>query len=231
MPIQQDLTTYQESISAELHATQNRVRNLIGDQHWLTDGEHKEAVLRTVLRSRLPESVHIGKGFVCFPSQVRHTKKSSRQLDVLISSKSKPTLYKDGELVFVTADAVEAVIEVKTTLRSNASASDRNNSDRNNLQSVLTRLANEVQFIRQNAKPKRCWAGLFVFERGNIQHENLLTALQSAADNDEERAIDCVTVGGDTFVHYWSRGTVQVESPIDGPVWHLKCTPKAGHNR
>ncbi len=204
MPLQQDFTAYHKSIADELGAMQNRVRNLIGNAHWLTDGEHKEAVLRNVLRSRLPESVRIGKGFVCFPSEARDSEKYSGQLDILITSKDKPTLYKDGELVFVTADAVEAVIEVKTTWRP----------------ADLTSFADEVEFIRRNALHKRCWAGLFVYDRGNIEQRNVLRTLQRATQHAQERAIDCVAIGQDTFVHFWSKGRHEVGSPVSGPVWH-----------
>ena len=112
MPIRTDFFGYHKSIAQELEATKDRVRQLIGSTHWETDGEHKEAIIRKVLRNHLPESVRIGKGFVCFES---HT---STQIDVLITAVDKPTLFKDGELVLVTPDAVHAVIEVKTAMRS-----------------------------------------------------------------------------------------------------------------
>ena len=49
MPIQRNFLEYHKSIARELEATKDRIRQLIGDKHWLTDGEHKEAVLRRVL--------------------------------------------------------------------------------------------------------------------------------------------------------------------------------------
>jgi hypothetical protein len=62
--LQRNLIGYHSSIAEELQATKNRVRSLIGSDHWLTDGEHKESILRSVLRTRLPQSVSIGRGFV-----------------------------------------------------------------------------------------------------------------------------------------------------------------------
>jgi len=41
-----DFSGYLGSWAAELGARQNRVRMLIGDAHWLSDGHHKEAILR-----------------------------------------------------------------------------------------------------------------------------------------------------------------------------------------
>lgn len=52
------------SITSELESLKDRVRNFIANQHWLTDGEWKESVLRTVIAQRLPDTVKIGRGFV-----------------------------------------------------------------------------------------------------------------------------------------------------------------------
>ena len=100
MPIQTDYLEYHKSLVKELRATRDRVRNLIGRNHWQTDGEHKEAVLRRILSSHLPESLQVGSGFVCYRDRV------STQIDVMIVSKNKPTLFRDGTLFIVTPDAV-----------------------------------------------------------------------------------------------------------------------------
>jgi hypothetical protein len=105
-----DVTSYFKSLSAELEAMKNRVRQFISDQHWLTDGEWKEGVLRNILRRNLPSTVDVGRGFIVTDGGV------SRQIDVLIFDTSKPLLFRDGDLVFVTADAVEGVIEVKSSV-------------------------------------------------------------------------------------------------------------------
>jgi hypothetical protein len=73
-----DLPAYFESISAELQAIQNRVRLLIHDAHWPTDGELKESVLRSVLRRSASQTVTVGRGFV-----VEH-EWCSTQIDVLL---------------------------------------------------------------------------------------------------------------------------------------------------
>jgi hypothetical protein len=223
MPIQQDFTAYQESIASELRATQNSVRNLIGDRHWLTDGEHKEAILRNILRSRLPETVRVGKGFVCSSSTANLAGAATSQLDILITSKESATLYKDGELVIVTADAVEAIIEVKTSLTTRNHATRRRSSlppKRDDLESALDKLATNVELIRKNAPLGRCWAGLFVYEGTNVDHRTLLETLQSVTHGVQNRAIDCISMGQNTFVHFWKKGKKQVGSPINGAVWH-----------
>lgn len=110
MPIEQNFLEFRESISEALTTEMNTVRRLIGSKHFLTDGEHKESILRKVIRSFTPEVFHIGHGFVCYPS----SGESSTQLDILISSKHRPTLYQEGDLKFLTSSTAEAVIEVKT---------------------------------------------------------------------------------------------------------------------
>ena len=105
-----DYTSYHKSLTDELYSIKDRIRNLV--KHWPTDGESKEAVLRSLLRKLLPESVIVGRGFIVASDR------SSTQIDVLIVDARKPTLFRDGDLLIVTPDAVLGVIEVKTRLRS-----------------------------------------------------------------------------------------------------------------
>ena len=53
--IQQDFVGYHKSIGDVLKNSEKRVRNLIGSSHWLTDGEHKESILRKVITEFSPE--------------------------------------------------------------------------------------------------------------------------------------------------------------------------------
>ena len=107
-----DYTSYHRSLTEELYSIKDRIRNLV--KHWSTDGESKEVALRSLLRRHLPESVIVGRGFIVTPDT------SSTQIDVLVVDANKPTLFKDGDLLIVTPDAVLGVIEVKTQLRSKA---------------------------------------------------------------------------------------------------------------
>jgi hypothetical protein len=103
-----DRKPYFHALAKELDALKDRVRQL--KQHWPTDGEWKESVLRTVLRRHLPGDVSVGRGFVV---SAEH---ESSQLDILIHDASRPVLFRDGDLVIVTPDAVLGVIEVKTSV-------------------------------------------------------------------------------------------------------------------
>jgi hypothetical protein len=209
MAIQQDLVAYHKSISSELKSTKSRIRQLIGSAHWQTDGEHKESILRKVIEDFAPESLRIGKGFVCYPNSELSDAKSSKQIDILITSKSKPTLYKDIDLHLVTADAVEAIVEVKTKLQVGES-----------LESALASLSNNTRRIRENSRNQNsCWAGLFVYESGSVSHQSILEALQKIVNHDEKSAINCVAVGADLFVRFWLDGH-PTSSPTREPMWH-----------
>ncbi len=205
MPEQSDFVEYHKSIARELNATKDRIRQLIGDRHWQTDGEHKEAVLRKVLRNHLPESVRVGRGFVCFRNQV------SSQIDILITAYDNPTLFKDGELVLVTPDAPQAIVEVKTSLES-----------RSDLEDALAKLSKNIKSIR-SSRNSGCLAGLFVYEesgnRNSIEDRIILETLQRAASDQQRKVINWIAFGPNRFFRYWKRGE-DVSSLCQGSVWH-----------
>jgi hypothetical protein len=212
--MERDLLNYQRSLAQSLDAAMQRVRHLIGDRHWQTDGEHKESVLRQVLRERLPESVAVGRGFVCFPSPASVPKDSgmvrnaepvtSRQTDILVTSRSEPCLYRDGDLVFVTPEAVRAMIEVKTGL------------DIASLGETLEKLAKDVAIVRRQGH-KDCWAGLFVYEERRLKHEEVLRALLEHSVGGLG-AVNCVALGKTDFFRYREDG--HSVGSVDGAVWH-----------
>lgn len=210
MPLSRDFAEFHKSITGELNITQNRIRNLIGDRHWLSDGEHREAVLRKALRNHVPEAFHVGKGFISFEDS------TSNQTDILITHKEHPTLFKDGDLRIVTPDAVLAIIEVKKSI-----------SDKAKLKEYLGKLADNADRIRKaNAPISSCWAGLFVFDREDranpvriLKHESVLEVLAEVAQNKEERVINAIALGPIDFFRFWKSGN-DVSSPIRGPVWH-----------
>ncbi len=205
MPEENNFLEYHKSIARELDATKDRIRQLIGSRHWQTDGEHKETVLRKVLRDHLPESVSVRRGFVCFRNE------TSNQIDILITANDKPTLFKDGELVLVTPDAVKAIVEVKTSLNS-----------RSDIQAAITKLSNNIESIRSNSNIG-CLAGLFVYEDSEnqniIEDRIILEELQSAANDQQNRVINWIAFGPNRFFRYWERG-YDVSSLCSGNVWH-----------
>lgn len=206
MAIEQNFLEFRESISQTLTIEKDRVRNLIGSKHWLTDGAHKESILRKVIRSFAPEIFHIGHGFVCYPT----TGKSSTQLDILISSKHRPTLYQDGDLKFLTSNTAEAVIEVKTKMVRSQ-----------DFVKALKKLADALEAIRNGSEQtKPCWGGLFLYDHSKtMTHKYVLDCLQKVAKKKESRVINCVSIGTNFFVRFWPKG--HPDSNLERvPMWH-----------
>src|ERR1039457_377758 len=125
---------YFRSITLEFQALKDRVRHFIRDQHWLTDGEWKESVLRAVPRRHLPQTICVAKGFII-------TKDGpSSQIDILLFDRTKPLLYQDGDLVIITPDLCMGVIEVKTRL------------DPTKLREAIQKLADCREYVSRSAQ-------------------------------------------------------------------------------
>jgi hypothetical protein len=163
------IESYFQSLTSELDALKNRVRQLIEDRHWQTDGEWKESVIRQMLRRQPPASASVGRGFVV--------------------DSSKPVLFRDSDLVFVTPDAVYGVIEVKSR------ATPRIVAD------AARKLAQDMVLIRQNAN-SGAFAGLFAFEDDGGRSSAYLESLAEAAEHWENR-LDFVCSGRRRFIRYW----------------------------
>lgn len=179
-----DYIKYHESLTDELHSLKDRIRNLIDDSHWLSDGEHKEAALRTILRRHLPESLIVGRGFIVTEDE------SSTQIDILIVDSNKPTLFKDSDLMLVTPDCVKAVVEVKTSLDSSTELNDQ-----------MTKLAQIGKLYHDNMS-EIPWLGLFCYESDLQNHQFLLDSVQFAYGK-TGIAINAVAYGRDRFVRFW----------------------------
>ncbi len=210
MSIKQKFLAYHKSIGEELTNSEKRVRNLIGRSHWLTDGEHKESIVRKILNDFLPEIYRVGTGFICYPESNTNRTKNSSQIDVLITSKTTPTLYKNGGLHFITPECARAIIEVKTNLKKGE-----------NIKSILLKLSLEIKNIRENTSNTelKCWAGLFVYNIDKIKIEDVLKVLQEITSNDINSTINCVSIGKNVFIKFWETGHPEGSIGID-PVWH-----------
>ena len=130
-------SNYLPSLSQELNALKNRVRSFIASNHSLTDGEWKESVLRTFLRRHLPINAEVGRGFVI------NSEGASRQIDVLIYDSNFLMLFRDGDLVFVTPDAVLGIVEVKTSL------------DNSGLKKAIETLSSNSELVLHSKEGKR----------------------------------------------------------------------------
>ena len=100
------------SWSQELNSTIDRIDYLIGNEHLPTKGSYREILLRRLLRRVLPGRYRVSTGFV-----YRWGEPPSRQIDILVwDAHNHSALLEEGELVVLTADAVAAMIEVKSVL-------------------------------------------------------------------------------------------------------------------
>jgi len=104
-----DKANYHRTIQQEFDALKNRIRYLMDDPHWLTDGEWKESILRQILKRQLPEDVGVGRGFIITDQRC------SKQIDILVYNTAYPMVFRDGDLVFLHPDAVYAMMSVKST--------------------------------------------------------------------------------------------------------------------
>ena len=206
MRIAQDFLAYRETISHELQMEKNRIRQLIGSAHWLTDGEHKESVLRRVMRNHTPDIFRIGRGFVCYPGDGD----SSNQIDILVTPITALTLYREDDLVFVTADAAKAIIEVKTKF---------NRGEK--FEEAVLKFTDNLERIRtKTSRHEECWGGLFIYEDSNrLPDDYILEVLQRACRKKPSRAINCISVGPDIFIRFWPSGHPD-SSPQRAPMWH-----------
>lgn len=196
---------YFRSISSELDSLKNRVRYLIHDQHWQTDGEWKESVLRTIIQRSAPQNMTVGRGFIV------DRDRSSTQIDILIYDNSYPVLYKDGDLVFISPSACRAIIEVKTSLTRNA------------LLRALEKLGDVAELVRNNGVSHRqVFTGLFVYEE--IHSDGILNQLENAAVGRHQRIVDHVSGGSTQFVKFWTRDPVTERPPYQQ--WHEYRLPK-----
>lgn len=111
--MQPNVSAYLQSWSAELLSRADRVRQLIGDAHWLSDGHHKEELLREFLRRYLPSELNVSRGFVKNSADLAIC---STEVDILITDiKLCPPFFNEGGLQIVDAASVVAHLEVKTS--------------------------------------------------------------------------------------------------------------------
>lgn len=160
---------YLSSIAEELSSQSTRVRDLIGDQHWLSDGHHKEYLLAGVLRRHLPHGILVSRGFVVSPHEENVC---STEQDVLVIDTTKEApLFNQSDLAICFPRTVLAAISVKTTLTS-ATMAD-----------VFKGLKSVREAAKHDIPPRSLWCGGFFFEAGD------------AIDNDETKIYDYLLGG------------------------------------
>ena len=201
-----DTIAYYRSLTQELEALKDRVRNLIAGSNWQTDGEWKESILRDVLRRHIPASLSIGRGFIVSPTR------QSKQIDILVYDPAVPLLFRDGDLAFVTPDAVRVIIEVKSSL-STETLNSALKSLRSNGETVYQSF-HDAHDIRKGSK--QILLGLFSFELEVKNTNTILKMLQTATDGSHYGATDLLSLGCDKFVKRFDHLPQCVSTPTEG---------------
>jgi hypothetical protein len=192
------LIDYHKTTTEELLALTNKVRTLI--THWGEDGRYKEAVLKNVIRRFLPKKFTIGTGFVIKQTNNRGEHLSSRQIDLLIYDDASPVLFKEGDFVILTPDAVKGIIEVKANLQNQE------------ISQVLRRANENGQFIfsGKDNKKQKFFNGVFSFEGYNNDF-NINVFVTSYLQSNEgftdtyfdKYKVNHVSLNKDWFIKFW----------------------------
>jgi hypothetical protein len=135
----------------------------------------------TFISPRLPETVRIGRGFVL-------TRQGpTTQCDILLYKARSPVLFRDGELVILTPDAVLGIIEVKTT------------TDRTVLETALGKFS---AMGRKMGRDKSCVFALFSYESQLNDGQSVVNILRDKCDH-PAAIIDLMNLGCSTFIKWW----------------------------
>ncbi|MCE0497976.1 MAG: hypothetical protein LV481_08540 [Methylacidiphilales bacterium] len=153
------------SWSDELKSRSNRIRSLIGNRHWLSDGHHKESLLRDILKRHLPKDWSVTRGFIVAPPPINSI---SPEVDILITNSGLATPWlNESELTITPPNGVLAHIHVKTEFGTAE------------LKDALLHAYKVNQSMEHYRDMSRVWTGVIFFERTNItknsQFEDTLT--------------------------------------------------------
>jgi hypothetical protein len=200
--LKMDVESHFRSLTAELEALKGRVGSFIDKAHWLTDGEWKESILRSFLTRRLPDTVKVGRGFVLTKSGL------TTQCDILLYKASSPILFRDGELVILTPDAVLGIIEVKSR------------ANRATLESALEKFAAIGRKLGRERS--NVLFGLFSYENDINDVCVALRILRDKCDH-EAKIVDLLNLGCSTFIKWWRFNPESADSHYEK--WHSYDLP------
>jgi hypothetical protein len=200
-----NISDYFKSISAECKALENRVRYFINDGHWLTDGEWKESVLRTMITRSCPQNISVGRGFILTETGC------STQIDVLLYDNTQPVLYRDGDLVFITPSACKAIIEVKSTYTAQI------------YREASVSVSNIANLVKTSEPNIDIFVGIFFYEMEERSPRLVLSLLKELTDQSNSKTIDHVCLGKDKFIKFWKINPE--DESVDYNSWHEYTLP------
>lgn len=183
-----NVAAYLESWGLELAARQNRIRHLIGDAHWLSDGHHKESILREFLTRYLPSDAECSTGFVRGASS---EKRCSPEIDILLFNRRLHIPYlSEAGISIVDPSCVLATIEVKSSF--STSPLD---------EAIANIKAVRGLTIHDKKTPSDLWSGLFFYDLPTSRTlesavQTLGERLQKGISREEENLMPtCVVLG------------------------------------
>lgn len=188
---------FQKSITKELILTKDRVEFLIGNANWGEVGRFKEAILRKTISQFLPSNLKIGTGFIIgnYDHQFGGDGQISSQLDIIIYEDKSPVIFREGDFVIITENAVRAVIEVKTKVINYGNAQD---NALNNIVSKINRLCDFETFIPIGEHRKK-FVGIFSYDyEQDFSHERVGEALRLS-----NGVVNHISLGPNKFIRYW----------------------------
>jgi hypothetical protein len=174
---------YQQSISNELIALKNRVRNLIGDANWGEDGRYKESILSDIFKRVLPTHVGVGTGFIIEGKDV------TKQIDIIIYDNRIPLMFKNDNFIITTKESVYGIIEIKTKL---------SNAD---LMTAIDNSLYNATIINGNRK-NRIFNGIFCYEYDSTFSKKVKSKLLST-----KGMLNHLSLGEEKFIRFWKSET------------------------
>ena len=159
-----------DSWATEIESRAQRVRTLIGNRHWASDGHHKEFLIREFLARYLPSSFRVGHGFIRthLPSS-----ECSPEIDVLVTSPAThPLFFDEGGLQISPVQSLRAAIEVKSTFGSTE------------LTQTLQRIARIRNLVHTERPSKDVWLGaVFYSAESTIRADSVISMIEKCYRN------------------------------------------------
>jgi hypothetical protein len=191
-----DTIEFHRSTTRELKAIQDRIRTLV--PNWLEDGMYKEAVLKSAIRNFLPKNFDIASGYVIRKTGKRGRHEVSKQIDIIIYDNNYPVFFHKEELAVVTADSVRAIIEVKSSNKSE------------NWTTTLKKSNEKGLFIYRGTKDKSItlFNGIFYYNLKNKTSDQIRNYLRKDIQRKSnipvnKFIVDHIAFGENTFYKFW----------------------------
>ena len=150
----------------EIQSRSDRVRTLIGDRHWASDGYHKEFLIREFLTRYLPPPIRVGSGFI--RSHLPNPD-CSPEIDILVTdTSSHPPFFDEGGLQIAPVRSVRAAIEIKATFGGSE------------LAQTLERTAHIRSLMHMEQPSNNTWMGAMFYRTGrSTEPDSVLDLIES----------------------------------------------------